>query len=385
MTARVPLSILDLSPIPSGATPADALRQTVDLAQRAEGFGYLRYWFAEHHLNPGVVSASPAIMSAIVAGATQRIRVGSGAVLLANHTPISVVEQFGTIASLYPGRVDLGLGRSPRLRDLKERAARPRPTPPPGSNPAGTVTPPRTARTVNGLLIPPRPPVRFDAPRFKVQAQLLQPGDGPAAPYTEQVAEILAFLDGTYRSNDGFEAHVLPGEGTDMEVWILGTSPGESAELAGRHGLRFAGSYHLTPGTVLETVDAYRQAFQPSAALDRPHVMVSADVVVAEDDETARLRANGYGLWVLSIRCGDGAIPYPSPEDAAAHRWTDDERLAVADRVDTQIVGSPATVVDKLEVLRQATGADELLITTITHDHADRVRSYQLLADAWPA
>jgi alkanesulfonate monooxygenase SsuD/methylene tetrahydromethanopterin reductase-like flavin-dependent oxidoreductase (luciferase family) len=171
-------------------------------------------------------------------------------------------------------------------------------------------------------------------------------------------------------------------------VWVLGSSAGESATIAGELGLRFAASYHVSPGTALEAVDYYRQAFRPSSDLSQPHVCVSADVVVADDDATARQRdsatarrlAAGYGLWVRSIRCGEGAIPFPSPEEAAAHVWTEEDRALVADRTETQFVGSPQTVIEQLSALPAATGADELAITTITHEHADRVR---LLADAW--
>ena len=181
----------------------------------------------------------------------------------------------------------------------------------------------------------------------------------------------------------GVEAHVVPGEGADVQVWILGSSGGESAQVAGSNGLRFAANYHVSPATVLEAVEGYRAAFRPSADLDRPYVSVSADVVVAETRPTARELAAGYGLWVRSIRTGEGAIQFPTPDEARAHVWTDADRDLVADRVDTQFVGSPSQVADQLEQLQDATGADELIITTITHDHADRVRSYQLLAEEW--
>ena len=156
-----------------------------------------------------------------------------------------------------------------------------------------------------------------------------------------------------------------------------------SASVAGELGLRFAANYHVSPATVLSAVDAYRSAFVPSADLDRPYVAVSADVVVGPDDASARELAAGYGLWVKSIRRGEGAIAFPTSAEAAQHEWTEDDRALVADRVDTQFVGSPATVVAGLERLQEATGGDELIVTTITHDHADRVRSYELLAKEW--
>ena len=168
-----------------------------------------------------------------------------------------------------------------------------------------------------------------------------------------------------------------------MQVWILGSSAGQSATVAGQLGLRFAANYHVSPATILEAVDAYREQFVPSADLGRPYVAVSADVVVGPDDQSARELAAGFAPWVLSIRRGEGARPFPSPAEAAAQVWTDEDRALVADRVDTQFVGSPGAVAAQLDQLQAATGADELSITTITHDHADRVRSYELLAKEW--
>jgi luciferase family oxidoreductase group 1 len=168
-----------------------------------------------------------------------------------------------------------------------------------------------------------------------------------------------------------------------VQIWILGSSGGQSADVAGRNGLRFAANYHVSPGTVLEAADGYRAAFQPSDVLDKPYVSVSADVVVGPDEATARELATGYALWVRSIRSAEGAIEFPTPDEARRHQWTDEDRELVADRVDTQFVGSPQQVAGQLEQLREATGADELIVTTITHDHADRVRSYELLAEEW--
>ena len=162
-----------------------------------------------------------------------------------------------------------------------------------------------------------------------------------------------------------------------------GSSGGQSAEVGGSNGLRFAANYHVSPATVLEAVDGYRAAFRPSADLDRPYVSVSADVVVARTEAAARELAAGYGLWVRSIRTAEGAIQFPTPDEARRHTWSDRDRELVADRVDTQFTGTPGQVADQLERLRDATEADELIITTITHDHADRVRSYQLLAEEW--
>jgi luciferase family oxidoreductase group 1 len=235
------------------------------------------------------------------------------------------------------------------------------------------------------LLIPPRfsPAQLFASPRFRLHDTLLrQPGAQPQD-YAEQVDDILALLAGSYRTDDGVPAHVVPGEGAEVQVWILGSSGGQSAAVAAERGLRFAANYHVSPATVIEAVDAYRAAFTSSAELDRPYVSVSADVVVAEDETTARELATGYALWVRSIRSGEGAIPFPTPDEARRHDWTPQDRDLVQDRIDTQFVGDPAQVAARLQQLHEATGADELLVTTITHDHADRVRSYELLAREW--
>src|SRR5450755_202954 len=373
---NAPLAVLDLVPISSGSTAARALRNSIDLAQQAERLGYARYWFAEHHLNPGVAGTSPAVVLALTAAATSAIRIGSGAVQLGHRTALSTVEEFGLIDALHPGRLDLGLGRSGGKPPGQGQGRQPE-----------LVGPKQVVdgRTANGLLIPPRfsPERLLRSPRFAMQRGLLQQPDARPQDYGEQVDDILALLRGSYRSADGTEAHIVPGEGAALQVWILGSSGGQSAQVAGANGLRFAANYHVSPATVLEAADGYRAAFRPSAQLDRPYVSVSADVVVAADEATARELATGYGLWVRSIRSGEGAIQFPTPDEARARSWSEADRELVADRVDTQFAGSPAQVADQLEQLRDATGADELIITTITHDHADRVRSYELLAQEW--
>ncbi|MFI5632990.1 LLM class flavin-dependent oxidoreductase [Streptomyces sp. NPDC051664] len=369
----IPLGVLDLIPISSGSTATEALRNTIDLAQQTERFGYARYWFAEHHLNPGVAGTSPAVALALTASATSTIRIGSGAVQLGHRTALSTVEEFGLVDALHPGRLDLGLGRSGGRPPERKGGSLP------------TTTSVVDGRALNGLRIPPR--FSFEhllgSPRIALQQLLLYQPGARAQEYGDQIDDILALLRGTYRSADGVEAHAVPGEGADVQVWILGSSGGLSADVAGRNGLRFAANYHVSPATVLEAADGYRAAFQPSEELAKPYVSVSADVVVAEDDATARELAAGYGLWVRSIRTAEGAIEFPTPEQARAHPWADADRELVADRVDTQFVGSPGRVADHLERLQEATGADELLITTITHGHADRVRSYELLAEEW--
>ena len=383
-STRAPLSVLDLVPVVSGSDAATAVRHAIDLAQRAEDLGFSRYWVAEHHLNPGVAGTSPAVVLALVGGVTSRIRLGSAAVLTGHRTALSVVEEFGLLDAAYPHRIDLGLGRSggkhlPSNRGGDQSV---------GSTTASTPADPAqrgNRYTDNGLLLPPpfSPAALLASPRFALQAALLQQPEARTPDYGEYVADVLALLHGTYRSADGIEARPVPGSGADVQPWILGSSPGQSAEAAGRHGLRFGANYHVAPSAVVAAVNAYRAAFRPSAELDRPYVSVSADVVVGADDLTARDLATGYARWVHSIRSGQGPIPFPTPDEARAHPWTADERALVQDRVDTQLVGSPETVVARLIQLQEATAADELAITTITHDHADRVHSYELLAKAW--
>lgn len=372
--ANTPVAVLDLVPISSGSTATRALRNSIDLAQQAEQLGYARYWFAEHHLNPGVAGTSPAVVLALTAAATSTIRLGAGAVQLGHRTALATVEEFGLLDALHPGRFDLGLGRSGgRAAPIERQAA---------LVGAATVV---DGHTPSGLRIPAR--FSFEhllrSPRFALHTKLLQQPGAESQPYDEHIADILALLAGSYVSANGVEAHVVPGEGADLQVWILGSSAGISAEVAGARGLRFAANYHVSPATVLEAAEGYRAAFTPSAELDRPYLGVSADVVVAEDESAARELATGYGLWVRSIRSGEGAIQFPTPDEARAHAWTEEDRTLVADRTETQFVGSPRQVADQLETLRDATGADELIITTITHQHRDRVRSYALLAEEW--
>lgn len=365
----VPLSVLDLAPIAAGSSVTEALRNTIDLARHAERQGYRRYWLAEHHLNPGVAGASPPLLIQAVAQATDTIRVGSGAVQTGHRTALSVVEEFGILDALFPGRVDLGLGRSGGPRARAEPEA------------------PAEERVVDGVLIP--APFSFagllGSPRFRAQLELLrQPGASTPA-YDRIVDDVLDLLAGRCRSSDDVEVHAVPGEGAGVEPWVLGSSGGDSAVVAGERGLPFAANYHVSPGTVLEAVAAYRAAFRPSEHLAAPYVMVSADVVVAEDDATARELATGYGPWVHSIRTGAGAIPFPDPAVAAARPLSEKDRALVADRLATQFVGAPGTVAERLEALQRVTGADELLVTTITHRHADRVASQALLAREWAA
>jgi alkanesulfonate monooxygenase SsuD/methylene tetrahydromethanopterin reductase-like flavin-dependent oxidoreductase (luciferase family) len=235
------LGVLDLVSISSGSTAPQALRNSIDLAQQAEHLGYNRYWFAEHHLNPGVAGTSPAVLLALTAAHTSTIRLGSGAVQMGHRTALSTVEEFGLLDVLHPGRFDLGLGRS---------AGKPKEPVPTAPAPRGLVN----GHTSNGLLIPPKfdlTPV-FKSPRFGLHKTLLQLPGAESQDYTEQVDDVLALIADTYRSADGIEAHVVPGAAADLQVWILGSSGGESAVVAGDRGLRFAANYHVAPATVLE-------------------------------------------------------------------------------------------------------------------------------------
>ncbi|MEV4418970.1 LLM class flavin-dependent oxidoreductase [Patulibacter sp. NPDC049589] len=394
MSPAVPLSVLDLIPISSGSNAGEAARNAIDLAQSAERFGYGRYWFAEHHLNPGIIGVAPAVAIALVAQATESIRLGSAGVQFGHRTPLSAVEEFGLISALHPGRLDLGIGRSPgRTKpkdptvvetDAESRAAL-------AEGIASYLTLNADAhredqRTDNGLLLPKKfdYSTSFSPEKIAHLFSVLQQPGAWVPSYAEQIDEVLALLDGTFESSYGFEAHAHPAEEADLQLWILGANGGESATVAGEKGLRFVAGYHHSPATVIDAVSAYRAAFRPSEAVPEPYVAVSADVVVGESDEHAAELASGFRHWVRSIRTGAGAIPFPSAEEAAALPWGPDDDPIVADRVKTQIVGSPRTAVERLAQLRDATGAQELVITTITHDHADRVRSYELLADAWP-
>ncbi|WP_280425645.1 LLM class flavin-dependent oxidoreductase [Nocardia carnea] len=366
-----PLSVLDLSPISTGSDARQAIRNTIDLARHAEAWGYRRYWVAEHHF-VAVASSAPTELIALIAAATDTIRVGSAAVQAGYRTAASVVEAFGTVDALYPGRLDLGLGRSAhRLPQLRAPG-----TPPPPLSPRPTVV-------RDGVVVPPAfaPTQIRDTSRLAASLEALRlPGAEPPD-YAEQVAEIRALLAGTYTTADGIHLRAVPGEGADVQVWLFGSSGGESAQLAGRLGLPFVANYHVSPGTILETVAGYRAAFRPSEQFPEPYLVVSADVVVAEEEARARHLASTYGHWVASIRSGAGATEYPDPDTAPP--LTDYQRRLVDDRVNTQFVGTPAAVVARLSALQRLTAADELVITSVTHRHEDRLTSHRLLAREW--
>jgi len=370
ITGGVPISILDLAPVSEGSDTATALRNTIELAQCAEQWGYRRYWIAEHHF-VAVASAAPAVLIGQIAAATNKIRVGSGAVQLSHTTAAAVVESFGMLDAFYPGRIDLGLGRSAQRRITKPKGPRP-PRPEPS----------REWREVDGVVIPPAFDLRglLGSGRVRATMSILQQPEAVAPDFEEQLGDIIAMLAGNYEV-DGIDLHAVPGDGAALTPWIFGSSKGRSAEVAGALGLPFVASYHITPSSALDAIDAYRDAFVPSATLARPYVVVSADIVVADDTATAKQLASSYGQWVYSIRAGDGAIPYPDPDNCAP--LTDEQLAVVKDRIATQFVGNPDEVAERLHTLQRATSADELVITSVTHRHQDRLRSHELIAKRW--
>ncbi|HEX4703372.1 MAG TPA: LLM class flavin-dependent oxidoreductase [Pseudonocardiaceae bacterium] len=331
----VPLSVLDLAPVSAGSTSAQALRTTIELARRAETLGYTRFWLAEHHNMPGIASSAPAVLVGQVAAATSTMRVGSGGVMLPNHPPLVIAEQFGMLAALHPDRIDLGIGRAP-----------------------GT-----DAHTAHALR-------RSTAP--------LSADDFP-----QQLGELMGYFeqDPDEAVEPGGMPLAVPAAGNQPPLWLLGSSD-YSATLAGMLGLPFAFAHHFSAANTLPAAAIYRANFRPSPVLDRPYLMIAASVVVADDDETARWHAGPMGLSFLRLRQGRPGL-LPSPEEAADYPYTAFERKAVADRQASQIVGGPATVLAGVTKLVAATKADELMVTTMVHDPLVRFRSYELLATLW--
>jgi len=326
----VRLSVLDTSPIVAGSDARTALANTVDLAVLADELGCHRYWVPEHHGMRGVASAAPAVLAGRLADATRRIRVGAGGVLLPNHAPIVVAEQFGTLAALHPGRVDLGLGRAPG-----------------GSRRAADAVRSERERTAKG--------------------------------FEQQVAELLGYFD-----PDGDEAvRAVPAVGNAPEVWILGSSTA-SARLAGSLGLAYAFAHHLNPGDAVAALRTYRAGFRPAPGRTcAPASLLSVSVIAADTDEHAERLAGPTRLKVLS-RLRGRRILLPSPEDAAAYPYTDADRAEIAARAGGVLTGSPDTLRSRLRDLLDRTGAGagagELMVTTPVYAHADRRRSYELLA-----
>jgi luciferase family oxidoreductase group 1 len=334
----VPLSVLDLCPVPAGQSTAEALRRSVDLARHAEQLGFTRYWVAEHHNLPGIASAAPAVLAGQLAAATSAIRVGSGGVLLPNHPPLTVAEQFGTLEALHPGRIDLGIGRAPGTDRETARALR---------RPADDRPPP-------------------DFPR--------------------QLAELQAYFaarNTAGHSPAGNRARIraIAAEGNRPALWLLG-STGYSAELAGRLGLPFAFAHHLSPASAANARPAlalYRAAFTPSETLRHPYSLLSVSVLCAEDAAAAHWLHGSTRLSTLRLKAGRPG-PLPTPEEAAITAYSNAEQTVIAEATAAHVVGDPPTVVRQLAELAAGTGVDELMVTTAAHDHAARLASYELLA-----
>jgi luciferase family oxidoreductase group 1 len=325
----IPLSVLDLAPIQENGTPADAFRRALDLAQHAEQWGFNRVWLAEHHGMPAIASAATAVVIGYIAGGTSTIRVGSGGIMLPNHAPLVIAEQFGTLESLYAGRIDLGLGRAP------------------GSNQA-------TARALRRRL----------------------ESDGDEFP--EQLAELRAYLQ-TRPHRAGVRA--IPGEGLKIPIWLLGSSD-FSAQLAGHLGLPFAFAGQFAPAYMQMALELYRQRFRPSDDLDAPYAMVGVNVFAADTEEEARRLSTSHQQMHLNLARG---IPgqLPPPVDSMEGLWLPLEKVSVESSLRASIIGTPAMVKQQLQAFLDETHANELIINSMIFDHAARLRSYQIVAEAW--
>lgn len=323
-----PLSVLDLAPIRRGDSPADALRNTLDLAQHCERWGYRRYWLAEHHNMSGIASAATSVVIGYVAGGTRTIRVGAGGVMLPNHAPLVIAEQFGTLESLYPGRIDLGLGRAPGTDPLTLRALR-------------------------------RDP-------------------GAADSFPDDVLELQALL-GPVRPGQRIRA--VPGAETRVPLWILGSSL-YGAQLAAHLGLPYAFASHFAPDALMQALRVYREHFRPSEQLARPHAMVGINVVAADTDDEARRLFTTLQQRFTDMMRGERGQLSPPIDDIESY-WTPAEKAQVTRMLACSFAGSPGTVGRELVRFVEQTGADELMVAGAIHDHAARLRSYELLAEAW--
>lgn len=323
----IQLSVLDLAYIGEGFSPADALTNALDLAQHAEAAGFTRFWLAEHHNLAGIASAATAVCICHVAGGTKTIRVGAGGVMLPNHSPMVIAEQFGTLATLFPDRIDLGLGRAP-----------------------GT-------------------------DQHTLQALRRDPGASEYFP--QDVVELQALL-GPPQENQLI--HAIPGEGTNVPLWILGSSL-FGAQLAAMLGLPYAFASHFAPQALNEAVSIYRERFKPSAQLTKPYVMVGCNVIVADtEDEARKLFTSSQQQFTRMVRGTRGQLP--PPVDDIENFWSPLEKEHVASMLACSFYGSPSTIKEKLATLIQATGADELMVAAAIWDHQARVRSFELLAQA---
>jgi luciferase family oxidoreductase group 1 len=325
-----PLSVLDLASVAKGFTPADALADTTRLAPVIEQLGYKRMWVAEHHGMPAVASSAPAVLIGHLADATTTLRIGAGGVMLPNHAPLVVAEQFATLEALHPGRIDLGLGRAPGTDQVTARALR-------------------------------------------------RSGDMGADTFPHDVVELIEYL----AESDGPPSHPapVPGRGYLPEMWLLGSST-FSAQLAGMLGLPFSFAYHFAPDQLDQALESYRTTFRPSFLLERPHAMVAVSVLCAPSEDEARWLAGPSALSILQLRTGRFG-PIPTPEEAAAYRYTPQEQALVDANTSSHLVGDPDLVLRGLVELERRTGADELMLSTRAHSYEARAQSLTLVADRW--
>ncbi|WP_030414016.1 LLM class flavin-dependent oxidoreductase [Streptomyces sp. NRRL S-1448] len=345
-SAPVPLSVLDLVTVGAGHTAAGAVRTAVDLARTAERRGFHRYWVAEHHSMPGVASSSPAVLLAHVAAHTERIRLGSGGVMLPNHAPLVIAEQFGTLEAMAPGRIDLGLGRAPGTDGATAAALR------------------RTERL-----------------------------NEAADEFPQQLAELTRFLDDSFPDGHPYaRIHAVPGpvQATSPggvqsphrpPLWLLGSS-GFSARLAGSLGLPFAFAHHFSAANTLPALDLYRASFRPSEVLAEPYALIGVSALAAEDEREARRQVMTGALAMVRLRTGRPGL-VPGPEEAEAYPFNELERGFVDGWLSNVVHGTPDAVRQGLDDLAKRTGADELMITSNAHGPAARVRSYELIADVY--
>ncbi|MFJ8247021.1 LLM class flavin-dependent oxidoreductase [Peribacillus asahii] len=325
--SNIKFSILDLAQITVGGSPAESFQHSVDLAQHAEKWGYHRYWLAEHHNMPGIASSATSVVIGYVANATKTIRVGSGGIMLPNHSPLVIAEQFGTLEAMYPGRIDLGLGRAP------------------GSDQQTAVA------------------LRRD-PRNQGQD------------FPEQLAELRMYLNPASRNN---RVRAIPGEGQDIPIWLLGSS-GFSAVLAAELGLPFSFASHFSPENMQLALARYRQYFKPSEVLDEPHVMVAVNVYAADTMEEAQRIATSHQQQFLNlIRNTPGQLP--PPVDSMENLWSEYEKSLVMKQLQNTIIGTHEEVKKRLEDLAQNTNADEIIIATTTYNHQARLRSFEIVAE----
>jgi luciferase family oxidoreductase group 1 len=322
----IPLSILDLSPITQGSDAAQSFRHTLDLARHGESWGYRRFWLAEHHGMPGIASAATAVLIAHVAAGTSTIRVGAGGIMLPNHAPLVIAEQFGTLESLYPGRIDLGLGRAPGSDQLTARALR------------------RNLET-------------------------------SADEFPQDVLELMDY----FSSSPLQGVRAVPGAGLDVPIWILGSSL-FGAQLAAALGLPFAFASHFAPTQLMDALSVYRGKFRPSPRLARPHVMLGFNVIAAPTDDEARLLSTSVQQAFVNLRSGRPST-LPPPMAGYDSRLGPAERALLESVLSCSAIGSPARVRRDMQAFIDRTGADELMITSQIFDHAARLRSYEILRD----